>query len=122
MPAFNTLKKRKDFLRVAKGVKVVTTTMILQAALSLSKDSLSPKFGFTTTKRLGKAVVRNRARRRLRASVVENIQFCKNNIEYVLIGRYNTADCQFSELVKDTKYAFQKATKLLLNQDTKNNE
>ena len=45
------LKKRKDFLRVAKqGQKMVTSTVILQAAQSLSAPEQNPKTGFTTTR------------------------------------------------------------------------
>lgn len=51
------LKKRKDFLRVAKqGQKMVTSTVILQAAQSLSAPEQNPKTGFTTTRKIGKAI------------------------------------------------------------------
>ena len=50
------LKKRKDFVRVAaKGVKVATSTLILQAAQSLSAPEGSCRTGYTTTKKIGKA-------------------------------------------------------------------
>ena len=51
MSDFLKLKKRREFLRVAqKGERVVTTSLIMQAAHSLSKEQVEPKFGFTTTK------------------------------------------------------------------------
>ena len=72
MTAVLKIKKRKDFLRVAKqGLKMVTSTVILQAAQSLSVSETAPKIGFTTTKKLGKAHIRNRARRRMRAALRE---------------------------------------------------
>jgi ribonuclease P protein component len=59
------LKRRAEFLRVAaKGRKVATHGLVLQA---LTRDDNQPaRIGFTVTKKLGGAVVRNRARRRLK--------------------------------------------------------
>lgn len=118
-----TLKKRKDFLRVAKGFKVVTSSIILQAALSLCAENPAPKVGYTTSKKIGKATVRNRAKRRMRALVREFFpKLALNNVEYVLIGRHNTAECSFDILKRDMEYALKKsANELKPNQDEKDN-
>ena len=114
MSAFLKIKKRKDFVRAAKiGEKVITTSIVLQAAQSLSASPTAPKFGFTTTKRIGKAHIRNRARRRMRAVVREFQLLGKDNTEYVLIGRRNTADCDFDILRRDLKYGLNKINRLL---------
>lgn len=119
MSAFLKIKKRKDFVRAAKiGEKVVTTSVILQAAQSLSTDSVQPKFGFTTTKRIGKAYIRNRARRRMRAVVRELYGEARNNTEYVLIGRNNTATCDFETLCRDVKYGIRKLNRLLYGEES----
>ncbi len=110
MPKANVLKKRKQFLRVAeKGVKIVTKSLILLAALSLCAEPTPYLVGYTATKKLGKAHERNRTKRRLRAAVGETISLFRNNIEYVLIGRYNTAEIDFIDLKKDLTYALKKA-------------
>ena len=50
------IKKRKDFIRVAaKGKKVTAFGLILQAARNLSAENLSPRIGYTVTKKVGKA-------------------------------------------------------------------
>ena len=122
MPAFLKLKKRKDFVRAAKiGEKVVATSVILQAAQSVSTVPIAPKFGFTTTKKLGHAVVRNRIRRRMRAAVRELYTEAKDNTEYVLIGRRLTADCDFDVLRRDLKYALRKINRLLYHEENKTN-
>lgn len=109
------LKKRKDFLRVARGVHVVTTCVIVQAALNLSKKSNQWRVGYTATKKIGKAYVRNRSKRRLRAGVRQIFpQLALPNAEYVLISRHNTHYCPFALLLKDLKYALKKINEQLL--------
>ena len=102
-----TLKKRKDFIRAAQEFKVVTNGLVLQAALSFS-DSDEPCcfVGYTATKKIGKAFLRNRTKRRLRAAaalVFKDIG--RNGVTYVLIGRHNTAKLDFSYLVKRLREA-----------------
>jgi ribonuclease P protein component len=58
------LKKRRDFLRVAsRGRRAARPGLVLQAAAG---DPGALRVGFTVTKKVGNAVVRNRARRRLK--------------------------------------------------------
>lgn len=114
MTAVLKIKKRKDFLRVAKqGQKMVTSSVILQAAQSLSVETNAARIGFTTTKKLGKAHIRNRARRRLRAALYPLYAQLLPNLDYVLIGRYNTADCPFETLTKDLAWGIKKLNRLL---------
>ena len=111
------LKKRKDFVRVAKGFRKVMPTLILQAARSLSEEDCGPKVGYTTTKKIGKANFRNRVRRRLRAAVKEVFpKYAKNNIEYVLIGRTNTYFYRFDSLKNHLRIALQAATNEFKNE------
>ena len=65
-----TFKKRKDFLRVAKQHYVATHNVVVQAAHSLCTDE-NLYVGYTATKKIGNAVVRSKAKRRLRALVRE---------------------------------------------------
>jgi ribonuclease P protein component len=117
------LKKRKDFVRVAKGVSKVTKTAILQAAPSLSKNIVAPKIGYTTTKKIGKANVRNRTRRRLRAVIHELLPiYGLNNVEYVLIGRHNTHYCPYKDLRSDIKWAIKKINLLLASENNTNHQ
>ncbi len=107
------LKKREDFVRVAKsGIKSVQKGLILQAApipsikspSSTSQNSF--RIGFTATKKIGNAVIRNRSKRRLREVV--SIIMCKNNIEnfdFVVIARYNTKDLPFTTLLNSLEKA-----------------
>lgn len=108
------LKKRKDFVRVAQGFKMVSSSLILQAAQSLSIAPTPPKLGYTATKKIGKAHVRNRTKRRLRAAAREIFSnMALDNVEYVLIGRYNTASVDFKLLKTDMQVALKRINKLI---------
>ena len=116
------LKKRKDFIRAAQGFKSVTPSLILQAAPSLSaKNKILCNdichVGFTATKKLGKAHIRNRVKRRLRAAVSQIFpQRALPQNDYVVVGRFNTANIPFEQLKADMLKAlnditFQQKTK-----------
>jgi len=93
---------------------MVVSTVILQAAPSLCETPIPFKVGFTTTKKIGRAVVRSRVRRRLRAVVREVFpSLAKDNVEYVLIGRYNTVSCPYKTLKSDVKWALKKANTMI---------
>ena len=106
-----TFKKRKDFLRVAKQYYIATHNVVVQAAHSLYADE-NLYVGYTATKKIGNAVVRSRAKRRLRALVRELLRsYALDNIDYVFIARNSTATCNFAELQKDMIYAIKKINK-----------
>ncbi len=121
----NILKKRKDFLRVANGgFKVVKTSLIMQATLTFNEEPSPHRLGFTATKKIGKATVRNKTKRRLRASCQANASYFNNNTDYVFIGRHNTATIKFETLQKEMKDAIKFANKKLLqiNKDEKSTD
>ena len=115
MPIFLKLKKRKDFVRTAKsGVSVATRSIVIQAVFQKENTADVARIGYTTTKKIGKANVRNRCRRRLRAAAAlffGDLAF--SNADYVLIARYCTADIDWQELCKDLQYGIKKINKLL---------
>ena len=69
---FRVLRKRADFLAAApSGKKWVAPGLIVQMGASRREDSRTIRYGLTASGKIGSAVVRNRARRRLRALAVE---------------------------------------------------
>lgn len=103
------LKARADFLRVAaSGRKCVRPGLILQVALQPRDGSAAnelhddPRVGFTVTRKVGDAVKRNRARRRLRAAAADILsQGAKRGHDYVLIARRETLRRDFADLLSD---------------------
>jgi len=103
-----TLKKRPDFLAAAKARRRVTPGFILQAR-NRGEDGPA-RIGFTCSKKVGNAVARNRAKRRLReiARLVLPTH-ARPGWDYVLIGRAGTtATRDFAQLQDDLRAALAK--------------
>ena len=103
------LKRRAEFLRVsAKGRKVPVHGLVLQA---LARDDQGPaRLGFTVTKKVGNAVIRNRTRRRLKeAARLLLKQRPIAGVDLVLVGRATTRGRHFATLMDDLDRALTKA-------------
>lgn len=121
-----TLRKRPEFLRVRGGARWSTATVTVEAkhraAIAGSAcgtvterpdggetvAAAGPaRFGYTVTKKLGGAVVRNRIRRRLKAAVDELAAVhCRPGFDYVLIARAAAFDTPYAALKNDLEAAF----------------
>lgn len=124
MSKFLILKKRKDFLRAARDITMVSKNVVLQAAPSVTdEENRKARIGFTATKKLGKAHIRNRTKRRLRA-VLREIYDAQalNNVDYVLVGRFDTYCCPYKDLKRDVLWTFRKTNKLILQKDVPSEE
>ncbi len=74
-----------------------------------NREGGPPQVGFTVTKRVGNAVIRNRVRRRLRAAAAEVIpHVAAPDADYVLIGRKATLKRPYGELVGDLEAALKR--------------
>lgn len=71
--------------------------------------SCGPAVGFTASRRIGGAVARNRARRRLRAVAEQVIGgAARGDLDYVLIARAATLERRFDQLARDLRAALGK--------------
>lgn len=107
-----TLKVRADFLRVAASRnKAVTPGLILQAAPRPpeSVGGTAIRVGFTASRKVGNAVVRNRAKRRLRGAAAEFLaDHGKPDTDYVLIARSGTLGRRYDALLDDLAAALRR--------------
>ena len=102
------LKKRSDFLRVQReGTKWVSKSVIVQAAPA---EGNARRYGITVTKHVSKSAVdRNRIKRRLRAACADVLpDVLKNGVDIVLIGRAETARCDYDVLMRDLTWFLKK--------------
>jgi ribonuclease P protein component len=127
--ALPRLKRRSEFLRVAGARrKAVTPGLILQAMQRSPAASLETaatettrsaragdpsqqmaRIGFTASRKVGNAVLRNRARRRLRAVAAEVLPLhAAPGHDYVLIARGETVVRPYPLLVEDLKKALRR--------------
>lgn len=109
------IKCRPHFVQVAQqGRKQFSKGLILQVrSRTQDEDSQTPvdaiRVGFTVTRKVGNAVVRNRIRRRLKAVAREVLtKHAKPGNDYVLIGRTAAQLRPFPELLSDLAQALRK--------------
>jgi ribonuclease P protein component len=112
--AVGRLKRRAEFLRVAASRrKWAAPGLILQAAPAESQEPSSStpsiRVGFTCSKKVGNAVARNRAKRRLRAAARELVGLEGAPLhDYVLIGRQETLRRPYALLLQDLRTALKR--------------
>jgi len=104
------LKKRAEFLRVRDGRSWRSGCLVLQARERDSDGKPNgepPRFGFTATRRIGTAVARNRARRRLKETVRRVATAnARPGYDYVVIARQGALTRSFANMQKDLEEAF----------------
>ena len=108
MAAPGRLRRRAAFLLLAaKGRKAPMPGLVLQA---MQRGDTGPaRLGFTVTKRVGNAVVRNRVRRRLKEAARLNLaEQPLAGVDLVLIGREGTRRRAFGALREDFRRALAK--------------
>ena len=107
-----TLRQRKDFLRLNGGKRQNTPGFTLQAR-NRHDDSPTVRIGYTCSKKVGNAVQRNRAKRRLREIARLTLPAnAKPGWDYALIGRKDTtATRDFTTLTAELAGALKKLHK-----------
>lgn len=114
-----TIKKRSDFVACYKQGKSYAARNIILQYRPWSEEkkqyyrqvdsNIQIAYGVTATKKIGCAVVRNRAKRRMRQLVKETIMSqAKPYADYVLVARNSTVTADWEVLKNDLLYVIKK--------------
>ena len=108
-----TLKHRKDFVLSNKfAKKIFSKNFIIQKYTNSDNLDFNLRFGFTATKKIGNAVTRNRAKRRMRALVSrfvqEDINSFDNKSSYVLVAKSSLNKALFINLYSEMQQCLNK--------------
>ena len=103
-PKLGMLKKRSEFLYVRDGLYSAKGGVVVQMRENKVRDGIG--MGFTATKKIGNAVVRNRAKRRLREAARALLpEHGLPGYDYVLIARGSTTARDWTDLLDDARKA-----------------
>ena len=107
---------RRDFLQARnQGKKALARGLVIQAT---KRDSDIWRVGLTASKKIGNAVCRNRARRRMRALARQHLApLARPGVDYVLIARHDTVSCDWQDLVTGLRKAIRYLHHKLPDQD-----
>jgi ribonuclease P protein component len=108
------LRVRREFLYVADGQSDRRRLVVVQARRRPAPRDAAGA-GFTSTRKIGNAVVRNRARRRLREGVRLLLpSLGLSGVDYVFIARQETGECPWPRLLDDMETALVSLRRRLL--------
>ncbi|MEG1880801.1 MAG: ribonuclease P protein component [Oscillospiraceae bacterium] len=103
MKDFVSLNQNSQFKKLYKrGKSCVKPSLVIYAIHN--REGLN-RFGITTSKKIGNAVIRNRAKRRIRELYRMNVQNFKPGFDVCVVARVRTATEKHEVLVKDFESA-----------------
>ena len=103
-----TLKKRTDFINSnKKAIRFNSENLIIQ---KLEKHESYPFFGFTITKKIGTAVIRNKIKRRLKSIIrvllKNQDEYFNKSFNYILICKKDIVKVSYDDLINEMKSNF----------------
>jgi ribonuclease P protein component len=118
------LHKHADYQRVYQASRKQFSTLLTYfvAAQPAGIAGAGPRVGITAGKVLGKAVERNRIKRRMRAAIVSNLEALHVDVDLVLHPKRNVLDAEWTALVSDVRRVFEKVQRASVTRENGNAE
>jgi len=102
-----TLKRNKEFRYVYRtGKSVGCKNLVLVYRLRKTPEI---KIGFSVSKKVGKSVIRNKIRRRMKEAMRSLLPKTNKKVLMVLIARQPIVNAKYKTIVSDTEYLLKKA-------------
>lgn len=96
MKSINRLKKNKQFNYVyKKGERFFSKNISM---FFVKSNFLNVKVGFSVSKKIGKSVVRNKVKRRMKESFRSFLPFIKDHVNIVFVARKGIELCDYSAI------------------------
>lgn len=100
LPKSYRLRRRKDFKKIyKKGFSAPGRYVVLYALEDNNLETI--RFGFSVSRKIGKAVQRNRSKRILREVCRRNINFFVAGFDVIIIARRKIKEASYREIEKD---------------------
>ena len=102
------IKKDSDFRKVYKHGKSFANKYLVMYILDNKSDF--SRVGFSVSKKVGKATIRNKVRRRIREGFrLIGDEYIKSGYDIVFIARIASKECEYKDIEKSVKYLINKA-------------
>ncbi len=103
-PVIERLRTRAQFLAVRSGARAARPTLLVEAKRRAETGPIG--LGLTASRKIGNAVARNRARRRLREAARQLLpKHGLPGVDYVLVARQAAPDAPWAALLDDLQNA-----------------
>ena len=106
LPKRYRLKRSKDFARVRRGGRFAGSPLV--GLYVLPSRTENTRVGFTASKRVGKAVIRNRVKRRLREAVRHRLPAVRPGQDLVFAARAPAANAEYEQIDETVDYLLHK--------------
>lgn len=101
------LRKNADFRKVYRTAKSVASKYLVVYPRSTKTEEI--RIGFSISKKVGKANVRNRYKRMLREIVRKNLSHIPKGYDVIILARVPVTNIGYQELEKNVKYLLKKS-------------
>lgn len=96
------ITKRSDYIRAANSIFKKSSSLVVQ--FYNREDTSGPRYGITASKKIGNAINRNKAKRRIR-HLIKNLlpKYGKNGYDYVFVAKDKVIESPWDSLLQETE-------------------